>query len=131
MSTWQQRLAQQAARETAEASASSDQRQPPIYAVVSQIGQRTKFQAVPRWARESEISVIDGAIGLEEAVRLAFRRPPTPRDSVRQLSVELLTIAGYEVWADPIDGNPRHASMGRQSMSLRWISNGGGPNRRV
>lgn len=84
----------------------------PLSGELTQLGSGSKFPDQPRWIKqELDLSMIDGCLDVDEAVRLCFRRPVRSSDRVRCLSVERLREAGYRLQRTPLPTNPAHVSV--------------------
>lgn len=111
-SDWRERLERRGRADLgAKAVARFVDKKPPAGSRVTQIGSKNAFHDEPRWHKESELSVIDGALSIEDAVRRQFDRPPQKNDRVRYLSVELMLSHEYQVFASPLPSNDLHCSI--------------------
>lgn len=81
--------------------------------VVTQYGEDGEFRNIPRFDRETSISMISGRVSVEAAYRMISSRPLNldRNPMVRRFVVDDLWEAGYHVFLSPTHRNRLHVSV--------------------
>lgn len=78
------------------------------------------FRNSPRYPRESEISMIWGRIGVDEAAMIVTGRARSPLCRVRQCLAGDLRRRGFKVVHTPTPRNPMHVSVYLPGTDGQW-----------